>query len=67
MPVFAYRGLSSNGRAVSGVVDADSPRTARGKLRGMGVFPTDVTRRGGRPLEVVTRAAAHVWPPYPAG
>ncbi|MFI5353765.1 MAG: type II secretion system inner membrane protein GspF [Candidatus Binatales bacterium] len=43
MPVFAYRGLSSNGRAVSGVVDADSPRTARGKLRGMGVFPTDVT------------------------
>jgi len=43
MPVFAYRGLSSNGRSVSGVVDADSPRTARGKLRGMGVFPTDVT------------------------
>ena len=43
MPVFAYRGLSSNGRSVSGVVDADSPRTARGKLRGMGIFPTDVT------------------------
>ena len=43
MPVFAYRGLSNNGRAVSGVVDADNPRTARGKLRGMGVFPTDLT------------------------
>src|SRR5271157_3739603 len=43
MPVFAYRGLSSDGRTVNGVVDADNPRSARGKLRGMGVFPTDIT------------------------
>ena len=42
MPVFAYRGLSNEGRSVSGVVDADSPRNARSKLRGMGVFPTDL-------------------------
>ena len=42
MPVFAYRGLSNDGRSVSGVVDADSPRNARSKLRGMGVFPTDL-------------------------
>ncbi len=46
MPVFAYRGLSNDGRSVSGVVDADSPRTARGKLRGMGVFPTDLREEG---------------------
>jgi general secretion pathway protein F len=43
MPVFAYRGLSSDGRPVSGVIDADSARGARGKLRGMGVFPTDIS------------------------
>jgi len=42
MPVFGYRGLSTDGRSVAGVVDADSPRTARGKLRALGIFPTDV-------------------------
>jgi general secretion pathway protein F len=42
MPVFAYRGLASNGRSVAGVVDADSVRTARGKLRDRGIFPTDL-------------------------
>lgn len=43
MPVFAYRGLAANGRSVAGVVDADSVRTARGKLRDRGIFPTDLT------------------------
>ncbi|HLI78736.1 MAG TPA: type II secretion system inner membrane protein GspF [Candidatus Binataceae bacterium] len=43
MPVFAYRGLSAQGRAVNGVVDADSARNARGKLREMGVFPTELS------------------------
>jgi general secretion pathway protein F len=42
MPVFAYRGLSTEGRNVSGVIDADSPRAARGKLRASGIFPTDI-------------------------
>jgi general secretion pathway protein F len=42
VPVFAYRGLASNGRAVNGVIDADSPRNARGKLRELGIFPTEL-------------------------
>lgn len=42
MPVFAYRGLSSDGRSVAGVVDADSARSARGKLRSLGIFPTEL-------------------------
>lgn len=42
MPVFAYRGLSANGRSVVGVIDADSARSARGKLRDLGIFPTDL-------------------------
>lgn len=43
MPVYAYRGLSADGTAVAGVVDAESPRGARLKLRRTGVFPTDVS------------------------
>ena len=42
MPVFAYRGLSPEGRSVNGVVDADSARGARGKLRALGIFPTEI-------------------------
>src|SRR5271170_1142704 len=42
MPVFAYRGLSPAGQSVAGVIDADSPRTARGKLRELGIFPTEL-------------------------
>ncbi len=42
MPLYAYRGLDAGGRAVGGVVDADSPRGARQKLRRTGVFPTDL-------------------------
>ena len=43
MPVFAYRGLDRDGRKVSGVIDADSARTARAKLRAMDIFPTDLS------------------------
>jgi len=43
MPVFGYRGLGTDGRSVTGVIDADSARGARGKLRTMGIFPTDIT------------------------
>ncbi|HSR57372.1 MAG TPA: type II secretion system inner membrane protein GspF [Candidatus Binataceae bacterium] len=50
MPVFAYRGLSAEGRSVNGVVDADSARGARGKLRTLGIFPTEISE------EVAVRA-----------
>ena len=43
MPVFAYRGLAPNGRTITGVIDADSPRNARGKLRELGIFPTELS------------------------
>jgi general secretion pathway protein F len=43
MPVYAYKGLSSQGKAVTGIVDADNPKGARQKLRRDGIFPTDVT------------------------
>lgn len=43
MPVYAYKGLNDSGRNVSGIVDADTPKTARQKLRGQGIFPTGIT------------------------
>ena len=46
MPVYSYAGLSPEGKNVSGVVDAESPRAARLKLRRSGVFPTSVMESG---------------------
>lgn len=42
MPVYGYKGISSNGKEISGLVDADSIAAAKTKLRKEGVFPTFV-------------------------
>ena len=43
MAVYSYVGLSPEGKNVTGIIDAESPRAARQKLRRSGVFPTEVT------------------------
>jgi general secretion pathway protein F len=53
MPVYEFKGLDAKGKEVSGIVDADSSRTARAKLRKQGTFPTEVVeQRGGTPRKV---------------
>lgn len=49
MPVYAYKGLNDKGRGVSGIVDADTPKAARQKLRRDGIFPTEISeeQKGG--------------------
>ncbi|MES2640049.1 MAG: type II secretion system inner membrane protein GspF [Myxococcota bacterium] len=42
MAVYEYVGLDAGGKSTKGIVDADSPKTARGRLRKQGVFPTEV-------------------------
>ncbi len=42
MAVFEYKGFDAAGKEVAGIVDADSPKGARSKLRRQGVFTTDV-------------------------
>jgi general secretion pathway protein F len=42
MPIYAYTGLTAQGRAVTGVIDADSPKGARLSLRRTGIFPTAI-------------------------
>ncbi len=42
MAVFEYKGFDAAGKAVKGVIDADSAKGARSKLRRQQLFPTDV-------------------------
>lgn len=42
MPVFEYRALNADGKAVTGLKEADSPKTLRAVLRKDGVFLTEV-------------------------
>jgi general secretion pathway protein F len=40
--VYEYRGLDQAGKDIKGIIDADSPRLARAKLRRSGIFPTEI-------------------------
>ncbi|MBM4331506.1 MAG: type II secretion system protein GspF [Deltaproteobacteria bacterium] len=42
MPIFEYEALNNAGKALRGIIDAESARTARTKLRGQGFFPTQI-------------------------
>lgn len=42
MAVFEYVGLDGAGKAAKGIIDADSAKTARARLRKQGLFPTEV-------------------------
>jgi len=41
MPVFAYKGLDGRGKAVTGVVEAESPKALGASLKGKGIFLTE--------------------------
>ena len=45
MPVYQYKGLRSDGQGTAGVIDAESLRGARHKLRQGGVYPTAVSEQ----------------------
>ena len=48
MAVYEYKGLDSGGKATAGVVDAESPKAARARLRKQGMFPQNVwLKKGG--------------------
>ena len=46
MSVYEYHGLTTDGREVVGVIDADNPKGARSKLRQIGVYPVEVSDEG---------------------
>lgn len=55
MPVFEYKALTAGGKMETGIVDAESPKAARAKLRKNGVFPTDLVeeKAGGQKAKKV--------------
>ncbi len=55
MPVYQYKALKRTGETASGIIDADSPREARNKLRGQSLLVTDIT-----PVEETAQAAPRV-------
>jgi general secretion pathway protein F len=56
MPVYQYRGYKADGAAATGIVDAESPKVARLKLRKDGVFPTEMAEQEGATRGIVSRA-----------
>lgn len=57
MPVFEYRGLNSAGKQVKGLLEADSPKTLRSKLRTDGIFLTDVLAQAEGSRAAVSKGA----------
>ncbi len=48
MPVYRYKGVNRKGRAVSGLQDADNPKTLKENLRGQGVFLSEFREAGAK-------------------
>jgi general secretion pathway protein F len=42
VPVFEYHGINARGKDVRGIIDADTARLARTRLKRSGVFPTEI-------------------------
>ena len=65
MAVFEYKGFNTEGKTVTGIIDADNPKTARIKLRKSGVYPTEVFEGGGpeklAPRSTVTHLKRFRW------
>jgi general secretion pathway protein F len=46
MPVFQYKGLNAQDKKVAGIIDAESAKTARQKLRKLQIYPTNLLETG---------------------
>jgi general secretion pathway protein F len=56
MPVFEYVAIDSAGKNRKGIIDADSSRTARRKLRAEGIYPTHLEEtQAGEPRDKPSR------------
>ncbi|MEC9071276.1 MAG: type II secretion system F family protein, partial [Myxococcota bacterium] len=54
MPIYEYKGLNAKGKQVNGVIDADSPRSLKDRLKREGIFLSQYveTDRGGKKRKV---------------
>ena len=58
MPVFEYKALTPTGKAKNGIIDADTARDARGKLRRDEIHVTDMWEVGEKTVQKVAKKAA---------
>ncbi|NOZ88139.1 MAG: type II secretion system inner membrane protein GspF [Deltaproteobacteria bacterium] len=42
MPIFEYKGVNAKGKNIAGIIDAESPRVARTRLKREGIFLTNL-------------------------
>jgi len=61
MPVYSYAGLSPDGKNVAGIIDAESPRAARLKLRRSGVFPTSLAETQDETTQRASRSISRLF------
>ena len=61
MPVYSYAGLNPDGKNVTGIIDAESARAARLKLRRSGVFPTLVSETRAEAAPRVSRSVSRLF------
>lgn len=47
MPLYEYKGVGEGGKAAKGTIEADSPKSARLRLKQKGVFTTDLSEKKG--------------------
>lgn len=60
MPVYSYNALNERGKATRGVINADSPRAARTKLRQSGLFATDIAETAQAEAQERGRSVANI-------
>lgn len=51
MPIYQYKGVDGAGKKASGIIDADSPKLARQKLKKLEIFPFDLAEKSVRDKE----------------
>ena len=61
MPVYTYKALKEDGAADAGVIDADSPKDARLKLKGRRLHVTDLKTVGGEEKAGIDRKRRRIW------
>src|SRR5688572_9327422 len=67
MPVYDYKGLMPDGGARAGIIDADSPREARIKLRAQNVLVTEIHARRLATTSAPSKGSKERHAPPPAG
>jgi general secretion pathway protein F len=61
VPVYAFKGVNAAGKSINGLLDAETSRSARGKLRKDGVYLTElVEQRGASTVKATASRSFHL-------